>query len=62
MNSRIKGVLKNLFNPAVSILAFVDNKSKVDKRAKIYRFAHVVQSMIGRYSYIGINSWITCVH
>lgn len=54
----IKGIVKNLTNPAISLLALVDDASKVDRKAKIYRSAHIVNSTVGRYSYVGINSWV----
>ena len=38
----IYGLLKNLFNPAVSLLAKVDNLSHIDRRAKIYRKTKVI--------------------
>ena len=58
MNRYIKGLFKNLANRAVSFLALVDDKSQISKFAKINRFARIVESKIGRYSYIGINTWI----
>ena len=54
----LKGMLLNLFNPAVSLFSFIDDKSKVDKRGKINRLAKVINSKIGRYSYVGIGSWV----
>lgn len=50
------GLLKNLFNPAVSFLAMIDNTSIVDKRAKINRTAKIFHSSVGRYSYVGKHS------
>ncbi len=50
------GLLKNLFNPAVSILAMIDNLSVVDRKAKINRTAKIFHSTIGRYSYVGKRS------
>ena len=50
------GLIKNLFNPAVSCLAQIDNSSTVDKRAKVNRFTKIFHSSIGRYSYIGPHS------
>lgn len=54
----LKGLLRNLFNPAVSLLVFIDDKSSVNRRGKINRFAKVVNSRIGRYSYVGVRSWV----
>ena len=50
------GLLKNLFNPAVSLGAMVDNLSVIDKKAKIYRNAKVFNSSIGAYSYLSKKS------
>lgn len=58
MNRYIKGLFKNLANRAISFLALVDDKSQISKLAKINRFARIVDSKIGSYSYIGINTWI----
>lgn len=52
----IYGLLKNLFNPAVSMFARIDNLSYIDRKAKIYRKAKVFNSSIGRYSYLGRGS------
>lgn len=58
MISYLKGFLSNLFNPAVSLFTFIDNRSKVNKKGKINRFAKVVNSKIGKYSYVGVRSWV----
>lgn len=47
------GLLKNFFNPAVSLFAVVDYFSTVDKKAKVHRSAKIFHSKIGKYSYIG---------
>lgn len=54
----LKGYFFHLFNKAVSLLALVDNGSFIDHRSKINRFARVVKSSIGKYSYVGVNSWV----
>lgn len=54
----ILGLLKNLFNPAVSLLVKIDNQSVVSRHAKIYGMTQVTKSTIGGYSYIGRNSRI----
>ena len=54
----IIGKIKSVFNTSISILALTDSISKIDKTAKLYRFSKVVNSSIGRFSYIGINTWI----
>lgn len=56
--SYIKGIVKNICNPAASILAIINHTSKIDKLAKINRFARIVNSEIGAYSYVGVNSWV----
>ena len=61
MFSYIKGLIKNLFNRAVSVACIIDNKSVIDRTAKVNRFAHVVCSSIGRYSYLGVNTRINNV-
>ncbi|MBD5217481.1 MAG: CatB-related O-acetyltransferase [Bacteroidales bacterium] len=53
-----KGWSKNFLNPAVSVFACVDAKSDISDKAKINRSVKVVDSTIGRYSYVGGNSWI----
>lgn len=54
----IKGIIKNLFNPAISLFALVDNRSKISKKAKINRNVKIVNSQIGKYTYVGGNSTI----
>lgn len=58
MNTFLRGKIKHLFNPAVSIGSLVDFYSKIDTNAKIYRFAKIVNSHIGKYSYIATGTWI----
>ncbi len=58
MISYIKGLIKNITNPAISIFALIDNLSIVDKNAKIYRNARIVNSIIDKYTYVGINTWV----
>lgn len=53
----LKGFVLNIFNPSVSFFAFVDNKSKIDKLSRVNRCAKVVNSSIGKYSYLGVRSW-----
>jgi acetyltransferase-like isoleucine patch superfamily enzyme len=52
------GILKNLFNPALSLFVEIDNKSHVDRNAKVYSHVHIASSTIGAYSYVGRNSRI----
>ena len=56
MLNYIKGYLINFFNPATSLLAIVDEKSKIHHKAKLNRFVKVVNTEVGRYSYIGSGS------
>lgn len=48
----IRGLLKNLFNPAVSLKARVDDLSVIDRRAKVYPKAKVFRSTVGAYTYV----------
>ena len=50
------GMLKHLFNRAVSFGALVDNLSQIDKKSKIHRKSKVFNSSIGAYSYLGGSS------
>lgn len=52
------GLLKNLFNPDISILATVDYLSVIVRDAKIYRKAKIFNSTIDKYSYVGVGSSI----
>lgn len=52
----ILGLLKHLFNHAVSLGAMVDNLSVIDKKAKINRKTKVFNSSIGAYSYLSKHS------
>mgnify|MGYP003303392449 CR=1 FL=1 len=54
----ILGLIINLFNPAVSLFVKIDDKSSVDKKAKIYAKARIFNSVIGAYSYVGRNTSI----
>lgn len=49
----IKGMLKNLFNPRISIVSFVSANNHIDSTASIYRMVKMKNSTLGRYSYIG---------
>lgn len=49
----IIGLLKNLFNPAVSLLSIVDKDSVIDKSARVHRRVKVFHSKLGRFSYVG---------
>ena len=58
MLNYLKGLIKNLFNKNISLFALVDNRSKLNARTKINRGARIINSTIGRYSYIGIGTWV----
>lgn len=53
MITYIKGLIKNLRNGAVSKLALIDASSNVNPLARINRGAKLVNSSVGRYSYVG---------
>ena len=50
------GGFMNIFNPSVSMFSLIDNKSYVSRKAKVNRWARIVQSSIDDYSYIGVNT------
>ena len=54
------GLLKNLFNPSVSLLVKIDNVSRISRKAKVYGWVQVSNSTMGDYSYVGRNSRIIC--
>lgn len=49
----IIGFLYNLFNPAVSLFAIIDNMSVISRKARVYERTQVTHSSIGDYSYVG---------
>lgn len=56
MSSKIgflKGAFLNLFNPRISVFAFVSTDNIIHKTVSIFRYAKVKMSKIGAYSYIG---------
>lgn len=50
------GLLRNLFNPAVSLFVKIDNISRISRKAKIYSRVQVSDSSMNDYSYIGRRS------
>lgn len=54
----IKGIVKNLFNPRISIFAIISANAKVDKTAYIYRGVKAKKAVIGAHSYIAANTEI----
>ena len=56
MLSYIIGLIKNIFNPAVSLFAKIDSKSTISKKARVYGHVQVNNSTMGDYSYVGRDS------
>lgn len=54
----LKGLLRYLLQRGVSLGALVDDRSCINHKAKVNRSARIINSSIGRYSYIGIGSWV----
>lgn len=54
----LKGIVKNIFNPRVSIFAIVSVNSKIDKSAFIYRGVKAKHAIVGAHSYIAANTEI----
>lgn len=54
----IKGIVKNLLNPRISLFAIISANTKVDKNAYIYRGVKAKGSVIGAYTYIAANTEI----
>jgi len=52
------GLLVNLFNPAVSLFAKIDNRSCISRKAMVYGRVQVTNSTMGDYSYVGRSSRI----
>ena len=56
MHKYFWGILKSLFNPAVSIFAKIDDESRISRKAKVYSRVQMNSSTLGDYSYVGRNS------
>ena len=56
----IKGFLKNLFNPGVSIFSLIDSYSSVSKKARVYSSSKIYRSKIQDYTYVGNKTAIVC--
>ncbi len=52
------GFIKNFFVFSISKFALVNHQSSISKQAKINRFVKVVNSDIGKYSYVGSGTEI----
>lgn len=60
MKKYLLGLLKNLFNPGVSLFCKIDGLSSVGKKAKVNSLTQVYNSTMGRYSYLGRHSYLIC--
>ncbi len=56
------GLIKNLFNPAVSLLVKIDDKSTISHKAKVYGNVQVTSSTMGDYSYVGRHCRVIHAH
>ena len=55
----IKGMIKNIFNPKVSLFSFVSLNNQIDKSVCIYRGVKIKNSSIGAYTYVGNSTDIS---
>lgn len=53
MKRYLKGFFKHLFDPSVSAFTLIDDCSNIDVRSKVCSRTKVVNTNLGRYSYIG---------
>lgn len=54
----IKGIIKNLLNPRVSIFAIISDSVKIDKTTCLYRGVKAKKASIGAYTYVAANTEI----
>lgn len=54
------GFFKNFLKKGVSFIAFVDNTSNIDVKARINRLVKVYDSNIGAFTYVGSKTEIIC--
>ena len=54
----VKGFIKNLFNPRISIFAFISSNVKIADTSVIYRGVKIKRSEISEYTYISANTVI----
>lgn len=52
----ITGFFKQLFNPRVSVLAFVSSNNEIDAKTTVYRGVKIKGSKVGAYTYICANT------
>lgn len=58
MISLLYGYILYLFRGKISILSLIDSKSILSKKASVYRFARIRNSIIDDYTYVGPHSRI----
>lgn len=54
----VKGALINIFNPRVSLFAFVSSSAAIDRSAFIYRGVKIKEAMVGAHTYIAAHTEI----
>lgn len=52
----LKGMIKNAFNPRISIFSFVSANNNIDPTVCIYRGVKIKGSHLGAYTYVGNNT------
>lgn len=52
----VKGTIKNIFNPRVSLFAIVSSNNRIAKSAYIYRGVKIKNSDVGEHTYIAANT------
>lgn len=58
MKKYILGFLIHFFNPRISKMAFIDNKSIINKKARIYMGTQIFDSVIGAYTYVSPKTFV----
>lgn len=59
----VSGILKNLFNPRVSLLALVSSDCTIDKDAVVHRWAKIKRgASVGAYTYVGNDTVLDNAH
>lgn len=52
----LKGIIKNAFNPRISLISFVSANNKIDPTVCVYRMTKIKRSQLGAYTYVGNNT------
>ena len=52
----LKGMIKNAFNPRISLFSFVSANNNIDPTVCIYRGVKIKRSHLGAYTYVGNNT------